>query len=1263
MAAARLTSVRGRASPADPAPGLVYRRSNPGARRASPMSSATTVAPRTAQSPRALVGRGLRWVPRTITAVGQTQSRRLAYWVPTLVAAAVVASWFQPGHFFAIGDIAPFERRASVNELWSIWNHGVTSAGSPAYGMARLPEFAVALGCDWLGLGPEFAQRSFYALVAGTAVASGVYFSFAFTDRASVAAACGSLGFFNVFVLQHLPNTLTPWTIMLMGLLGGLVLRTGQDRCPISDVATHWSRRAPRAFVFGLATVPACYLALNPPLLAIAIAWVAICVAACGLLWGRSALRRAVSLVGRGAPWVLVLNAWWVVPFALTLVDLRSSFVAETSVDAWSWTHARNNVVNVVSLSAHWGWRIPDFFPYAERLDALPFGFLKFALPALAASAVIYARRSRRAVAGLLTIAVPAVLLAKGVHPPLSEFNKFLYDRAPTMSLFREPNGKFGLIVLMVLLGLATVSLHAMSERRKARLGAGVPVAFVAAALVYPLPLWTGEVIKEEGGLLPSAHVALPEEWRRVAAHLDGSGRADKVLVLPLDDFYMMPTTWGFYGTDVVPRILIERTTIQPLTENYFGDPPTFRDLVERTEEALRAQDLARVPRLLDALGVSDVVLRKDIDQDFPGRRLGDPAPLARALGRTPGFTRQLATSVADVYSRSDSQGTVRLAAATVGVGDAADTPAVVGAASRPIVTRPTGGSSAPARVLRAPDRRMTLSGTPGAHLISRQLVNGLFLRAAPQGDPPTTLAVEDGAPVELDGRAVLEVAPAEVQLPPGGQWAATVADRLLSFDGGPAGAVAKPGDLVATFDTSAGPTSSGAFSDVGDCHAWDARTPDEAGIRAEVPGGEPSPAIRLEARAHAACVRLALPKGPAAGPVVYRVRFDHRTLSGRPARICVYHRQPQGCEPLPALAPAGDWTSYDQVFAGVPGAAPPELFVYADGDSPDGATTVTEYRGVVASAHRPYDRWRVRPASSAAVELSGAPTDLRVEMPRSVGSSEFSEAKDCHAFEDRSMDEVGIAAQPIPGRGAAVRLQAREHIGCVTVPVTDTPASRRYRVSLEHRTTSGRPARLCLYQEGPSRCLAMPALEFDDTWRRFDHVVTPEPGARSLSLFLYADGDGGKLTAVEYRNVSVEPVAPFDVVVVPTAPEKGPPPALAWRRKGSASYSIEVPASESRRTVVLTESFSPLWKASTTPDVDLGHFEANGYANAWEIPAGPALVLDVAYAPNRAFLPLVALSILAVGVGARSRFRAAVARVGTALRRYERARARARSR
>lgn len=1265
MAAARLTSARGRAPPPDPAPGLVDHRSNPGERRASPMSSGTTAAPAGDRSPRALARRGLHALARAVRAVDQRQSRRRAYWVPTLVTAAIVASWFRAGHFFAIGDIAPFERGASVKEFWSIWNHQVTAAGSPAYGIAQLPEYAVALGSEWFGLGPEFAQRTFYALVAGAVVASCVYFSFAFTDRAAVAAACGLLGFFNVFVLQHLPNTLTPWAIMVMALLGGLILRAGQGRGRERRLASAPSGQ-PRAYVFGLATIPASFLALNPPLLVIVIAWVATCVAASGMLFGRAALHRAARLTWRGTPWAIVLNAWWAVPYIFALIDLRSSFNAETSVDGWSWTHARNNLANVVSLSAHWGWRIRDYFPYAERLESLPFGLLKFALPALAGSALVLARRSRRQVLALLAIALPAVLLAKGLHPPLTGLNRFLYHRAPAMYLFREPYGKFGLVVLMVLLGLAALGLHAITERRRTGLRAGVPIALLAAALAYPVPLWTGEVIKEKGGVLPSAHVALPDEWRQVAAHLDGSGRVDKVLVLPLDDFYMMPTTWGFYGTDVIPRLLIERTTIQPLAEGYFGDPPTFRDLVERTEEALGAQDVDQVPRLLDALGVSDIVLRKDIDHTFAGRRLGDPEPLARALSRTPGVTRQLSTSVADVYSRSDGQGTVYLASATVGVVEEDDTPPVVGASPRPIVVRPTVGSSAPGRVLRAPDRRMTLSGAPGAHLISRKLVNGLVVRLALRDDPPTTLVVEDGAPVELDGQPVLEVPQAELELPAGGQWAATAAGRLVSFDGGPAGAVVKPGDLVATFDTSTGSTSSASFSEVGDCHAWDARTPGEAGIRGEVPVDEPSPAIRLEARAHAACARLGLPEEPPVGPVIYRLRFDYRTLSGRPARICVYHRDPQRCDPLPALAPTGDWTSYDQVFGGVPGAEPPELFVYADGDSPDGATTVTEYRGVVATAHRPYDRWRVPIASSTAVELSGERQQLRVRVPNSSPTTELSEAKDCHAVDDRPLEELGIAARPMPGAGLSVRLEAREHIGCVTVAVSDNPPATRYRVSLEHRSASGRPARLCLYQEGPSRCVPMPALGSDEAWRRFDQVVRPEPDARSLNLFLYADGDGGELTTVEYRNVRVEPVAPFDVVVVPISTEEGRRPALAWKRTGSAAYSIEVPASDSRRTVVLTESFSPLWKASTTPAIEVRHFEANGYANAWELPAGPGVVLEVMYAPNRAFVPLVALSTLAAGVGARSRLRAAGTRMrcaATALRRYARARSRARSR
>ncbi|MBK9433901.1 MAG: hypothetical protein IPN52_01830 [Micrococcales bacterium] len=110
--------------------------------------------------------------------------------------------------------------------------------------------------------------------------------------------------------------------------------------------------------------------------------------------------------------------------------------------------------------------------------------------------------------------------------------------------------------------------------------------------------------------------------------------------MLPLDDYYQMPTKWGFFGVDSIANLLIQRGVVQPKPDGYFGDVPGYKADIQATQTALLSGDLAAVPRLLDASGIDKIIVRHDLIRDMPGRNIADDEVLAKALKRTPGMTR-----------------------------------------------------------------------------------------------------------------------------------------------------------------------------------------------------------------------------------------------------------------------------------------------------------------------------------------------------------------------------------------------------------------------------------------------------------------------------------------------------------------------------------------------------------------------------------------------------------------------------------------------
>jgi arabinofuranan 3-O-arabinosyltransferase len=569
----------------------------------------------------------------------------VTYLIPIVAAVAISQSWFRSGTFIAGGDLTPFISDGLESEYGSHWNHLASGAGSPNYQISLATQVLIVKFVRSLGGSEYTAQRLFYALLLASVALGTAYFVRAFTAKPMPVAAAGLVGVVNPFVMTQAMNPLALLALAIMGLLGGMVLRVG-----------HGERVSALGFAF--VTLGCSYLALNPPLLLVAAAWVAaVAVAASRSRPGAS--KRMVAFLVRALPWSLLLNLWWLVPMLLMLLGSRAGpgFTAQTDVQAWSWTHVRNSIPNVLGLNTSWAWEHAAYFPYAEDLDRPAWEWMRFVLPATALAApLVTLGKERRVAAWLVGFVLALVFLGKGLHPPLSGVNAWLYDHVPGSWLLREPMSKIGPAIVLCLAVLFALTMGALMDRSQEltkypqRLVLLAVAAGTAAVLVYPYPIWNGSAIPGDRPSLPPAHVSVPDGWLAAARFVNDSSVRGKVLMLPVDDYYQMPTTWGYYGTDFVAQLLVRRPVIQLLPDAYYSEEGTFADLVRGVEDSLARGDTDDIPRLLQALGVSHVLLRRDLDLEFPGRSFQDPARLEVALATVRGLHWERSFDVVDIY-------------------------------------------------------------------------------------------------------------------------------------------------------------------------------------------------------------------------------------------------------------------------------------------------------------------------------------------------------------------------------------------------------------------------------------------------------------------------------------------------------------------------------------------------------------------------------------------------------------------------------------
>jgi arabinofuranan 3-O-arabinosyltransferase len=854
-----------------------------------------------------------------------------AYLGPSLAAAVAVQFWFRAGSGLAGGDLPP--PVTPGRGYLAHWNQFGAGTGATEYSIISLPYFEGLRLFEGAGLDAVSFQRLWLSILLAGSAASVVFLARQLFRSSLAAAVAGIVATFNVYHLTTGFDAVPLVATLAAAVLGGLVIRAGREEHPVDPI------------LFAIGSLTLSVVFVNTPHLALVVAWVAISV----LLGWAAFGRRAVGRMGRflliAVPLSLLFNLWWIVPAALTVTGpVFSESFAAAGVSEWAWTHARNSIPNVLSLTSVWGWSHPEYYPFSARLQELPFNVLQYTLAAAAGIGLVTATSSRLRVAWLLaSVGVASIWLLKGLHAPFSASNLWLYDHVPGLWLFRDP-AKIRLVLVLVLALLAGIAV--LETQRLSRPAAiAVAVAIVGGTAASAYPLLTGAVVADKRPLLPSAHVVVPASWYRAASYLDSSPRQGKVVVLPRLDYYQAPTTWGYYGTSFLHQ-LIRRPVVEPLPGGYFA-PRSVTALVDSLQENILLR--GDVTDVLQTLGARYVLLRRDLDLTFPGRSFVAPSRLARALRGVPELRHVRSFGFVDLYEAR-------------GVSNPEVYPAT------PIVHDAAANTSSLFRTLRLGAMTALVSSTSDGALseVARGTVRltprfqGVAALTAEQTGRNTIVRI-DRRPSQPHHRTVLRFpsVPYPLQLIVGGERPivrradrTTVLSTLTSSPPLYRFPRTAPADAI--------PFRSSAVRNVGDCNHYDDRNANEVGLQAELVKRGDAPTIRLAARDHAACIAMPIVSQP---QVPFLLRLEYRTVAGAPARVCVWEEKPQRCATLPPLDAEPGWHELKAVVRAARGTRNLYLFLYADGGGD--TMTITEYRRLSIKLGRAHDAVAVAPAVS----------------------------------------------------------------------------------------------------------------------------------------------------------------------------------------------------------------------------------------------------------------------------------------------------------
>lgn len=1181
----------------------------------------------------------------------------------------VVTRWFRTGTFIATGDMGPFIRRGWTPELLWSWSHQQSGAGSATHVVARGFEFVLIWIFRSIGLGEYTAQWMFYVCIYGLVAFGVAYLAGAFVRSQPAIVVAGAFGILNGFFLTRLPNPLNIISVGSIALLTGVAMRVAQGR----------RFPAPAA---GLVLIPTSFLSFNPPMLVVAYAWAVAGTPLLALLvLGRRPAWRLLLWLARASPWAILLNAWWLVPLAQAYTGGGGATSNATFTDPtnWLWSQVNNLPPNILTLVANWAWFRPQYLPFAEDLDQPWWIWIRYLLPALVFVAPAVAVRAHRRLAlGLLALVIVFVGLAKGLRPPLIGINLLLYEYVPGFWLFREPMSKLGQLLVCFYGVLLAVFVQAVLHRlrtqshllgRARRLAYAAGLVPVALTLAYPHPLYTGAVMPDERPTQPSAHVRVPQEWWDVAELIDSNPRPGKVLVLPLADYYQMPTTWGFFGVDSIANLLLEHPVVQFKPDGYFSDGPGFSAAVRGIETALLAGDLEAVPRLAHAIGVAKVIIRHDLVRGLPGRSFADDRTLTAAMARVPG-AKPIWRGMLEVWELGDgSSPTVRTYGRVVdGPARAEATAALLGTLDTSVAVSARRDTTAPAASPLVDDAVAVTdeavhwpvpavdSGEPKTTVT---LAEGLYTVAQRARGPAVltprvdtargVLVLEDRAVVTIDGRVVSRRPPLTVPLP-GRTVVAVRADaRTVSLDGwgrerlpGATGGKPAPATLpvgantkLTLFAPSTTPADVGGYSEVFDCNAYEPRPAAELELASEVTRTAAGEVVRLSAADHAACTQVVV--RDAKPGRTYRIRLEYRRVAGNRPQVCLLQTGTDGCALAAKAADTDGWIPYEQILTVAEGATGLQVILHADVGARLRDPTISEYRGLRIEALDAIAEQAVFPPAvpPVSVSLKAGQHELRVEggLAGSV-LAPFEPLADCFRYDDRTPEEAGLFARTTVGADGETTytLGAVGHLACIAATAPDFGASSLYELSMQARSVAGRNPKFCLYSRGPDQCRTLPKVGRWDGWTPYEALLTPDPAAVETRLYLYGlrDLKEAQQTEVEYREVRLRPVAsPTSVVMVRESVPREPA-GLDWSRRNPATFTADV-TSEGPAVLALAENAAPGWSIRGKAATGAERVTLQGWMNGWRLPTGgPATLVYAPASISRAALYLLPVAAVA---------------------------------
>ena len=286
---------------------------------------------------------------------------------------------------------------------------------------------------------------------------------------------------------------------------------------------------------------------------------------------------------------VLIANVYWIFNILINIVG--GDVVLERSISWVTWTSSNSSILNMLRFQGFWAWNTESFgsltFPYKVFYDHPAMMFIGFCIIIIAFSVYInvrkFSREKKRNIHIFAVLFLLSLLIAKGMHEPLSSLNQFAYENIPLFWMFRSPWSKVMPVVIFSFIILFCYSIDYFEKRilliHNAKIKAfSIKTASLVLLLLifsFSIPYFTGDIFSGDRGNYPGVRIKVPDYWFEASDFINNKLASGRVLLLPPNPFYQMHYFWpgdGYYGIDPTSYLIFKPLVLRSPGGGFLGN-------------------------------------------------------------------------------------------------------------------------------------------------------------------------------------------------------------------------------------------------------------------------------------------------------------------------------------------------------------------------------------------------------------------------------------------------------------------------------------------------------------------------------------------------------------------------------------------------------------------------------------------------------------------------------------------------------------------